>query len=37
MKVRARYKWGARQVTVLATKGGQTLAQKQLDVSAEGK
>ena len=28
---------GTWQVTVLATKGGQTLAQKQLDVSAEGK
>jgi RND family efflux transporter MFP subunit len=28
---------GAWQVTVLATKGGQTLAQKQFDVSAEGK
>jgi Cu(I)/Ag(I) efflux system membrane fusion protein/cobalt-zinc-cadmium efflux system membrane fusion protein len=27
---------GTWQVTVLATKGGQTLAQKQLDVSAEG-
>jgi Cu(I)/Ag(I) efflux system membrane fusion protein/cobalt-zinc-cadmium efflux system membrane fusion protein len=28
---------GTWQVTVLATKGGQTLAQKQLDVSTEGK
>jgi Cu(I)/Ag(I) efflux system membrane fusion protein/cobalt-zinc-cadmium efflux system membrane fusion protein len=28
---------GTWQVTVLATKGGQTLAQKQLDISAEGK
>jgi Cu(I)/Ag(I) efflux system membrane fusion protein/cobalt-zinc-cadmium efflux system membrane fusion protein len=28
---------GTWQVTVLATKGGQTLVQKQLDVSAEGK
>jgi hypothetical protein len=28
---------GTWQVTVVATKGGQTLAQKQLDVSTEGK
>jgi hypothetical protein len=28
---------GTWQVTVLATKNGQTLAQKQLDVSAGGK
>ena len=28
---------GTWQVTVLATKGGETLAQKQLDVAAGGK